>query len=297
RARKPGSEKRSATSASSSRWPCMAWRGTAMASTRSTGSPSAAPKSTGGESRRKAPRLCSSPSTRACGIATPWPIAVLARRSRASSPSPMAVAALPSASASIRAAVRITAERSPGASTIATRPASSRPCNAMSSAEPAAPGQAPGPAGLVVLLLLGPDQGTLELVGQQVDRRVHVVGGSVHVQGAAVPRDRGLGAVAGLVQLELHADVVGLLEVALHAPEARLDVVTEGGGDLDVVEVDFDAHGQYLHSSLRGVQHIPAAAGRHDPVRPCARGPARRRFPWPRGTWRRSCGPPGPRPP
>src|SRR5690606_4467115 len=77
-----GTAKYSASSDSSCRCWWVKCSGTAIANTRSTAWPSPAWKPTGCRSRRKAARACVVVLQRPCGIATPWPIAVLPSRSR-----------------------------------------------------------------------------------------------------------------------------------------------------------------------------------------------------------------------
>src|SRR5690606_3050602 len=69
--RKPASANCSASSDSSCRCCWVKCCGTAMANTRSTGTPSLAPKSTACDSRRKAARASTNAPQRPCGIATP----------------------------------------------------------------------------------------------------------------------------------------------------------------------------------------------------------------------------------
>src|SRR3546814_4802810 len=95
---------------------------------------------------------------------------------------------------------------------------------------------------LVHHLLLVLEQQPVELVGQQVDRRVHVDGAGVGMEDLAGEVDRGLGAVVGLVEAELGADLEGLLEMPRQALELALDIVAQGRCHLDLMAVDIDTH-------------------------------------------------------
>src|SRR3546814_6279225 len=80
------------------------------------------------------------------------------------------------------------------------------------------------------------------LVGQQGDRRVQVDGAGVGVEDLAGEVDRGLGAVVGLVEAELGADLEGLLEMPRQALELALDIVAQGRCHLNLMAVDIDTH-------------------------------------------------------
>ena len=106
------SPKRCASSDSNCRCRWVKCSGTAMAKTRSTGSPSLGARNPPPAATAGRPRACrSNASLRPCGIATPWPIAVLPMRSRWRRLSPTAAIG-PGASASNRAAASMTASRS-----------------------------------------------------------------------------------------------------------------------------------------------------------------------------------------
>jgi hypothetical protein len=86
----------------------------------------------------------------------------------------------------------------------------------------------------------------LELVGQRVDRRVHVglVGHrmdrvAAHVQGR-------LGLVSQLLHREDPVRVDHLVEMAHDALAFLLQVAAQGGGDLDVMAGDAQVHGVLL---------------------------------------------------
>src|SRR5690606_7927536 len=131
RSRNAGLAKRVATSARCCR--CSSGRSLValMAKTRSTGLPSRAPKSSARPRRRKAPREAWKASLRACGIATPWPIAVLPRRSRCCSAAAIAPAEAGDPSESRRAAASRTRVAVPGLSSTTMRSALSRSVQGM----------------------------------------------------------------------------------------------------------------------------------------------------------------------
>src|SRR5690606_26997023 len=244
----PSLEKRSASSDRISRYCCDACSGTLIAITRSTGARSRAPKSTGCSSLRNAPRAAEKALLRACGMATPCPIAVLPSNSRSRSAAPMAAVMAGEASVSRRAAASRTRSRSPGSVSSTMRSAVSRsasgmgPDRAEGSGEFAAARDAFAAAVVVHHFLLVLEQQPVELVGQQVDRRVHVDGAGVGVEVLAGKVDRGFGAVVGLVQAELGADLERLLEMPRQALELGLDIVAQGRRHLDLMAVDIDTH-------------------------------------------------------
>src|SRR3546814_20321651 len=75
--------------------------------------------------------------------------------------------------------------------------------------------------------------------------------------------DRGLGAVVGLVEAELGADLEGLLEMPRQALELALDIVAQGRCHLDLMAVDIDTHSPppgFSGGSCRCPQHRPKGA-------------------------------------
>src|SRR5688500_15639321 len=136
-------------------------------------------------------------------MATPCPIAVLPRRSRWRRASAMIEVWVGDASASRRAAASSTVSRSPGSASRPMRSADSRSESGMlgqgltcRSAEVACDAGGALAAGGQLFLVL--HQQPVELVGEQVDRRVHVDGAGIGVQGLAGNADRRLGPVIRL---------------------------------------------------------------------------------------------------
>src|SRR3546814_10542581 len=79
--------------------------------------------------------------------------------------------------------------------------------------------------------------------------------------------DRGLGAVVGLVEAELGADLEGLLEMPRQALELALDIVAQGRCHLDLMAVDIDTHSPppgFSGGSCRCPQHRPNGACRSE---------------------------------
>src|SRR5690606_19837298 len=267
--RLPGTAKYSASSDSSCRCCWVKCSGTAIANTRSTGWPSPAWKPTGCRNRRKAARTLVVVLQRPCGIATPWPIAVLPRRSRWCRAAAMEASSAGAPPAIRRAAASSTWLRSSGPSSSAMRSGESRECRGMrvgpvrGSGEVAAARGALGAAHGVDLLFLVLDQEAVELVGEQVDRGVdgHAVG--LGMQGVAGEVDRRLRALLGLDHAEQRAHVQGLFEMASQPRELRLDVIADGGGDFDLLPMGFDAHLYLLGPSrLSGTPASPGTAAK-----------------------------------
>src|SRR3546814_5760557 len=102
---------------------------------------------------------------------------------------------------------------------------------------------------LVHHLLLVLEQQPVELVGQQVDSRVHVDGAGVGMEDLVGEVDRGLGAVVGLVEAELGAALEGLLEMPRQALELALDIVAQGRCHLDLMAVDIATPSSAEHTS------------------------------------------------
>ena len=88
-----------------------------------------------------------------------------------------------------------------------------------------------------------------------IDAAARLLGG-VGVQRLAGQDDGGFRAVVGLVEAQQRADLEGLVEVALQARQPGFNVVAEGGGDLDLLAVDFDTHRGTPPTSRLGPQHI-----------------------------------------
>src|SRR5690606_9392796 len=263
--RLPGTAKYSASSDRSCRCCWVKCSGTAMAKTRSTGWRSPAWKVTGCRNRRKAARTSGVLLQRPCGIATPWPIAVLPSRSRWCRAPAMDASSAGAPPAIRRAAASRTCPRSSRPSSSAMRSGSSRECRGMQdgpvrgSGEVAAARGAFGAAHGVDLLLLVLDQQAIELVGEQVDRGIDVHAVGLGMQGVAGEVDRRLGALLGLDHAEQRAHVQGLFEMASQARELGLDVIADGGGDFDLLPVGFDAH-LYLLGPCR-LSGTPASPG------------------------------------
>src|SRR3546814_10712138 len=153
-----------------------------------------------------------------------------------------------------------------GAVSITMRSAWSRsasgmgPDRAEGSGEVAAARDALAAAVVVHHLLLVLEQQPVELVGQQVDRRVHVDGAGVGVEDLAGEVDRGLGAVVRLVEAELGADLAGLLEMPRQALELALDIVAQARCHLDLMAVAIDTHSPppgFSGGPCRCPQHTP----------------------------------------
>src|SRR3546814_10801019 len=123
------------------------------------------------------------------------------------------------ASVSRRAAASRTRSRSPGSVSITMRSAVSRSASGMGpdradgSGEFAAARDALAAAVVVHHLLLVLEQQPVELVGQQVDRRVHVDGAGVGVEALAGAVDRGFGTVVGLRTEEHTSELQSLMRL------------------------------------------------------------------------------------
>src|SRR5690606_17000362 len=153
--------------------------GAAIANTRSTGWPSCARKSTGADSRRNAATGSLQMAARQCGMATPRPMPVLPTASRPRRPSAIAWVQSGEPLLSSRAAASSTWSRPPGSTSCTMRSAASRSVYGMPrarsrSAELAVADGVPAAAVLVDHLLLLLHQHAVELVGQEIDRGVHV---------------------------------------------------------------------------------------------------------------------------
>src|SRR5690606_32200254 len=116
----------------------------------------------------------------------------------------------------------------------------------VASAELAVAHRVPAATVLVDHLLLLLHQHAVELVGQEIDGRVHVGGAGVGVERLAGHHHGGFGAVVGLVDAELGPDLERRIVQPRQAPELALDVVAERRGDVHLLAMGLDEHRNLL---------------------------------------------------
>src|SRR5690606_1810870 len=119
----------------------------------------------------------------------------------------------------------------PGSTSCTMRSAASRSVYGMPrarsrSAELAVADGVPAAAVLVDHLLLLLHQHAVELVGQEIDRGVHVGGAGVGVQGLAAHAHRGFGDVVGLVDAQLGAELERRVVEPRQAAKLGFNVLT-----------------------------------------------------------------------
>jgi hypothetical protein len=101
--------------------------------------------------------------------------------------------------------------------------------------------------GKLFLVLL---DAAVELVGQRVDRGVHILLDCIRVNGAAPEQDGGFSLVAQLFDGQDAMNVYYVVRVPDDAVELFLDVSLEGGSDIDMVAGDVQLHGNLLRTYL-----------------------------------------------
>src|SRR5215469_4552180 len=82
----------------------------------------------------------------------------------------------------------------------------------------------------------------IELVGQQVDGRVHVLLRRIRVDGAAAHVQGRLGLLSQLLHRQHTVNVDNVIEVPADALEFLFDITPQRWGDLDVVTGDVELH-------------------------------------------------------
>src|SRR5687767_8365521 len=212
----------------------FAFSGTSSTKTRLTGLPSGASNATGCASRTKAPSASFSPLMRPCGIATPWPSPVEPSFSRANRLSNTRLLAMPSRFSKSRPACsnrrflleawrsRLTCE---AVRILATRDIDS------------------GSYPLVVEFIFVLQHLAVELVGEQIDRRIQIGFLALAVQVLAAHMQRYLGLLLHLVRRENHVRVDHMVEVPRDAADLRLHVAAQGGRHFEVVAAVAEVHG------------------------------------------------------
>ena len=91
-------------------------------------------------------------------------------------------------------------------------------------------------------LFLVPDDLSVKLVREQVDRGVHVRGFGVGEQFGAGDTDGGFGLLRQLFDAEDHLHAGDVVKVALHARQFALDVLFQGRGDFHMMPADSHLH-------------------------------------------------------
>src|SRR5712692_721456 len=226
----------------------VAFSGTSRTKTRLTGLPSGASKGTGCASRTNAPSASLRPLMRPCGMATPCPSPVEPSRSRASRLSNTRLLAMPSwfsnsspACSNKRFLLEAWRSRTTcdGVRSLATRLISGRANYSPSYA-------------LLVELVLVPEHLAVELVGEQIDRRVKIVLLAFAMQILAAHVQRDLGLLPELVHGEDDVGVDHVVEMPGHALQLRLHVAADGGSHFEMMAAHVQVHGHKAFLWLTG---------------------------------------------
>jgi len=106
----------------------------------------------------------------------------------------------------------------------------------------------------------------VELVGEDVDRRVHVGFDALRVQVLAAHVQRGFAFLLQLVDREHDGDVDDVVEVTGDAVELRRHVVAQRGRHVDMMAGQLQVHRSLLVRRNAGPQRSPSTCARW----PCA---------------------------